>query len=84
MRRILQRVVVVDSDVDIQNRDDVEWAISTRMDQADKLTVYESQSPTGDVTSRLGIDATMNLSRRDRLERPAIPSAERYRLEDYK
>jgi len=83
MQRILQRVVVVDSDVNIHNRDDVEWAISTRMDETEKLTVYENQSPTGDVTTRLGIDATMNLSRRDRLERPAIPATERYRLEDY-
>jgi len=83
MQRILQRIVVVDSDVNIHNRNDVEWAISTRMDEADKLTVYESQSPSGDFSARLGIDATMNLSRRDRLERPAIPAAERYRLEDY-
>jgi len=83
MQRILQRVVVVDTDVNIQDLDDVEWAISTRMDEAGKLTVYENPSPTGNVTARLGIDATMNLSRLDRLERPAIQSAGRYLLDDY-
>ena len=59
MKAVLQRVVVVDQDVNIWNTDDIEWAISSRMDQAEKMIVYEDQSPDGYAVGRLGIDATV-------------------------
>lgn len=83
MRGVLQRVVVVDRDVDIWNPDDIEWAISSRMDQSAKMTIYEDQSPDGRALGRLGIDATVTEQYKPLHERPAIPSREKYLLDKY-
>jgi len=83
MRAILQRVVVVDHDVDIWNADDVEWAISTRMDQSVKMKVYEDQSPDGHAMGRLGFDATVTPEFKGAHERPVIPGCDKYLLDNY-
>ncbi|MBD3256472.1 MAG: UbiD family decarboxylase [Candidatus Lokiarchaeota archaeon] len=64
----LKRVVVVDEDIDINNAEDVEWAIATRV-QADKdiLMVPNSKGSSLDpssndsITCKWGIDATKPL-----------------------
>ncbi len=83
MRAILQRVVVVDADVNIWEIDDVEWAISTRMSRSGKLRVYEDQSPEGHAIGRLGIDATILAEDKVAYERPVIPGCDKYLLDDY-
>lgn len=83
MRGVLQRVVVVDPDVDIRNSDDIEWAISSRMDRPKKFTIYEDQSPDGYAMGRFGIDATVSAEYKAAHERPVIPSRENYLLDDY-
>jgi len=83
MKAVLQRVVVVDQDVNIWNTDDIEWAISSRMDQAEKMIVYEDQSPDGFAVGRLGIDATVTAEFKAAHERPVIPSRENYSLDEY-
>jgi 2,5-furandicarboxylate decarboxylase 1 len=81
MDRSLQRVVIVDTDVDIRNPDDIEWAIAMRMDAQEKLRVFSAPGRGGGSTARIGIDAT--LSSETGGERPTIPGAEKYRLEKY-
>jgi len=83
MRAVLQRVVVVDQDVNIWNSDDIEWAISSRMDMSDKITVYNDQSPDGYAVGRFGIDATTTAEYKAVHERPVIPSREKFLLDKY-
>jgi UbiD family decarboxylase len=83
MRAILQRVVVVDADVNIWDADDVEWAISTRMGRSGNMRVYEDQSPDGHLLGRLGIDATVVAEDRPAYERPVIPGREKFLLDKY-
>jgi len=66
----LKHVIVVDSDIDINNLEDVEWAIATRF-QADKDLIVipnirgSSLDPSADqenaLTAKMGIDATRSL-----------------------
>ncbi|MGI9344377.1 MAG: UbiD family decarboxylase domain-containing protein [Gammaproteobacteria bacterium] len=83
MGMLLQRVVVVDVDVDIRNQQDVDWAIASRMNSADQLSVAESKTGRGATMTRLGFDATAPLAQREVLRRPDIPGAEKYALDDY-
>ncbi|MDH3510602.1 MAG: UbiD family decarboxylase [Gammaproteobacteria bacterium] len=83
MRGVLQRVVVVDQDVNIWNSDDIEWAISSRMDKSAKMTVYDGQSPDGYAVGRFGIDATVSAEYKEAHERPVIPSREKFSLDKY-
>jgi len=83
MAMLMQRVVVVDVDVDIRNPQDVDWAIASRMNSADQLSVAESKTGRGATMTRLGFDATAPLAQREALRRPDIPAAEDYDLDDY-
>jgi len=66
----LKHVVVVDDDIDVNNMDDVEWAIATRF-RADKDLVVirnargSSLDPSAEnsLTTKVGIDATMPLDK---------------------
>ncbi len=72
----LKHVVVVDEDIDIFNPEDIEYAIATRF-QADKDLVMvkgargSSLDPSSKdgITTKLGIDATMDITRREAFER---------------
>jgi 2,5-furandicarboxylate decarboxylase 1 len=81
MRAILQRVVVVDADVDVWNADDIEWAVSSRLDRPGKMTVYEDRTPDGHAVGRLGIDATATAEFKAAHERPLIPGREKFLLD---
>jgi 2,5-furandicarboxylate decarboxylase 1 len=83
MQQSLQRVVVVDTDIDIRNPDDVEWAIAMRMDTKDKINIYEAPARGGGTTARIGIDATLTADKEIAGNRPEIPEAKKYRLEKY-
>lgn len=82
----LKIVIVVDDDIDVDNMDDVLWALSTRMQPSDDIVVIRnvrgsSLDPSSDqqrlLTSKLGIDATIPLyrSRKD-FEKAKIPWSE--------
>ena len=72
--RSLKHCVIVDSDIDINDPQDVEWAIATRFRAGKKLVLLENQPsssldpmadkpPGGKATvSKMGLDATMPLS----------------------
>lgn len=78
----LKHVVVVDSDIDIYDSEEVEWAIATRF-RSDRDVVIKSNvegsslDPTADpateLGSKMGIDATKDLDNLDKFERAQIP-----------
>ena len=77
----LKHVVVVDDDIDINNPNDVEYAIATRV-QGDKDLVIikgakgSSLDPSSDLenklTTKVGIDATMPLKGKDKFLRAEV------------
>jgi 2,5-furandicarboxylate decarboxylase 1 len=88
---ITKRIVIVDSDVNVFDLEDVEWAIWTRLSRAEKIVVipnvhsWELERCTNDngESVRVGIDATMDMNALDKLLKPVIPGAAAIRLEDY-
>jgi UbiD family decarboxylase len=83
MERILQRVVIVDSDIDIRNHSDVEWAIAMRANSKTRMGLTEMPGRNGSSTVRFGIDATLGTERRGSGRRPVIPDEDQYPLENY-
>ncbi|MGI9344619.1 MAG: UbiD family decarboxylase [Gammaproteobacteria bacterium] len=89
--KITKRIIVVDDDIDVHDRVDVNWAIWNRAAAASKFQVIpdveswelERAAKDGQVSARIGIDATMDLEDIDKLVRPVIPGAADIRLEDY-
>lgn len=89
--RITRRIVVVDPDIDIEDIDDVEWAVWTRVANPAKVIVIpnveswelDRVSREGSGSLRLGIDATMDLEDRSILVRPRTPGLDQLRLDDY-
>jgi 2,5-furandicarboxylate decarboxylase 1 len=88
---VTKRIVVVDSDVDVFSLEDVEWATWSRLSRADKIRTYpdvrswELERCTDDnqTSARVGIDATMDMDKLDKLVRPIIPGAADIKLDDY-
>lgn len=88
---ITKRIVIVDSDIDVFDLEDVEWAIWTRLSRAEKIVVipdvhsWELERCTNErsESARVGIDATMDMQAIDKLLKPVIPGAASIRLEDY-
>ena len=88
---ITKRIVVVDDDVNVHELEDVEWAIWTRVALASKFRVIpdvqswelERCAKDGRGSLRLGVDATMDMEDRDKLQRPIIPGADKVKLADY-
>ena len=84
-------LIVVDPDVDVRDRGDVEWALWTRTARADKyLVLGEAQSwdmercaKPGRGSLRLAIDATSDLEDRDKLRRATLRGGSSIRLADY-
>lgn len=83
----LKHAVVVDTDINVFNSEEVEWAIATRF-QADRDLIIipnargSTLDPSADqetgLTTKLGVDATRPLSKpREKFERAEIPMNER-------
>jgi UbiD family decarboxylase len=83
----LKHAVVVDSDIDVFNLSDVEWAIATRFQADEDLLVIENvrgstldasaNQETG-LTTKMGLDATRPLSKpKEKFERAKIPASRR-------
>lgn len=83
----LKHAVVVDSDVDVFDASEVEWAIATRFQASEDLVVVENvrgstldssaDQQTG-LTSKMGLDATKPFSKpKDKFERARIPVSKR-------
>ena len=83
MEHILQRVVIVDTDIDIRKYSDVEWAIAMRANSKARMGLIEAPGRKGGSIVRFGIDATLGAERRAAARRPVIPGEDQYQLEDY-
>ncbi len=76
----LKHVVVVDTDVDIFNPQDIEYAIATRVKGDDDILIVpkargSSLDPTADpdgTTTKVGIDATKSLMEKEKFERVSL------------
>jgi len=83
----LKHAIVVDTDVDVFNLEDVEWAIATRFQATEDLVVIPNArgstlDPSADQetgsTTKLGIDATRPLTKpKGKFARAKIPTSER-------
>jgi len=83
----LKHAVVVDSDIDVFNASDVEWAIATRFQANEDLLIIENvrgstldssaNQETG-LTTKMGLDATRPFTKpREKFERAKIPVSKR-------
>jgi 2,5-furandicarboxylate decarboxylase 1 len=77
----IKHAVVVDNDVDVRDPKDIEWAIATRVQGDEDLVVMPglrgrsidpSQKP-GLFTAKVGIDATVPMTQRQRFKRISVP-----------
>jgi len=83
----LKHAVIVDSDIDVFNPSEVEWAIATRFQADEDLVIIRnvrgsSLDPSADaetsLTTKVGIDATRPLNvPKERFEKAKIPVSER-------
>jgi len=88
---ITKRIVIVDTDIDVYNLEEVEWAVWTRLSGAEKImTIANVKSwelercVNADMESvRVGIDGTMDMDAVDKLLKPIIPGSENVHLDDY-
>ena len=86
--RWLKYVVVVDHDVDVNRVDDVWWAVHTRSNPVDAISVIDRsggfpRDPFGTHQSKAVIDATIPLGEWQEFERKRAPNQDRLHLEDY-
>ena len=81
----------MDSDIDIFDPQDVEWAISTRCQASEDVFVIKNAmgnkldpSSREGVSDKMGIDATVPLSEpREKFEKITIPGIDSIQLQDY-
>lgn len=88
---ITKRIVVVDADVDVYDLEQVEWAVWTRLADADRIVSYPNVKSwelercvnENSESARVGVDGTMAMNAVDKLIKPVIPGAGDIRLDDY-
>jgi len=90
LSRIVKRIVIVDNDVDVYSRRDVEWAIWSRVATEDRIiTIPDVESWELDYSAkdgksvRVGIDATKDLADTEKLKKAVIPGFEDINMLDY-
>lgn len=86
--RWLKYCIVVDQDVDVNDMDDVWWAVTTRSNPAQAISVVNGMSgfprdPFGVHMSKAVIDATIPLGEWTEFERKVPPGLGSVRLEDF-
>ncbi|SFO98524.1 2,5-furandicarboxylate decarboxylase 1 [Oscillibacter sp. PC13] len=87
----VKHVVVVDTDIDIYDMQDVEWAISNRVQAARDVFIIPNAmgnkldpSSRGGASDKMGIDATIPMSdKRERFQKIHIAGYEDINLKDY-
>lgn len=71
----LKHAWVVDEDIDIDNPEEVEWAMATRFQAKTRMVIREEQGSTldpsseGGITTKIGFDLTMPLTGREKFIR---------------
>ncbi len=77
----IKHAVVVDDDVDVHNPKDTEWAIATRFQGDEDLVVIpnlraraiDPSKKEGNLMTKVGLDATVPLQRREEFRRISVP-----------
>lgn len=77
----IKHAVAVDDDVNVQDPQDIEWAIATRFQGDEDLVVIpnlraraiDPSTKQGNFTTKVGLDATMPVRERDRFRRIGVP-----------
>ncbi|MFA5049845.1 MAG: UbiD family decarboxylase [Candidatus Micrarchaeia archaeon] len=81
----LKHVVIVDSDIDITNPAEVEWAIATRFQASKNIVIKENEKgssldPSADpntyITSKMGLDCTVPFDRKQEFAKTFYPKAD--------
>jgi 2,5-furandicarboxylate decarboxylase 1 len=80
--RVIRRVIVVDHDIDIESRQEIDWAVATRANLAGQIYLFEDL-PAAAGKVRIGINACANPDEKISLRRLEIPGATDIRLDDY-
>jgi 2,5-furandicarboxylate decarboxylase 1 len=78
----VKHALVVDDDVNVRDAHDVEWAMATRVQGDEDLVVMpglrgrsiDPSSKQGMLTAKVGIDATVPVSERNRFKRIGVPA----------
>lgn len=90
IKTFIKRIVVVDTDIDIYNNNDIEWTIWNRVDDADNIFIVPSvrgssrqPSVRHDKSIRVGIDATRLLKNGNTLKKVRNPLLEDIIVEHY-
>ena len=82
LARIIRRVIVVDADIDINDRQQIDWAIAVRANTTAQYCFWDDFA-SADGKVRIGINATANPDERDEFARLTIPGGDDIDLDDY-
>jgi 2,5-furandicarboxylate decarboxylase 1 len=80
--RVIRRIVVVDTDIDIHSNRDITWAVNNRALTSAHHLFFEDLSLPG-LGLRMAVDAMVTADQREALQRLVIPGGEDIRLDDY-
>ena len=80
--RVIRRIVVVDSDIEISEQSEIDWAVSVRANTSEQIFLWENFPASGSKV-RIGINATANADEKESLKRLVIPGFDSIRLDDY-
>jgi len=80
--RVIRRIVVLDTDIDINASREIDWAINNRATQPERYHFYRDL-PLPGLDLRWAIDALVRPADREKLQRLRIPGAEHIKLDDY-
>jgi 2,5-furandicarboxylate decarboxylase 1 len=82
LARVIRRIVLVDTDIDIAQSREINWAINNRATQPDRYHFYQDL-PLPGLDLRWAIDALVRPADREKLQRLRIPDAASIKLDDY-
>lgn len=80
--RVVRRIVLLDTDIDLQQPREINWAINNRAVQPERYYFYRDL-PLPGLNLRMAIDTLMRPDEREKLQRLRIPGAEQIKLDDY-
>lgn len=80
--RVIRRIVLVDADIEITERREINWAINNRATQSDRFHFFDDL-PLPGLDLRLAIDTLVRPADRDKLQRLIIPGAADIALDDF-
>ncbi|MEE4185118.1 MAG: UbiD family decarboxylase [Gammaproteobacteria bacterium] len=80
--RVIRRIILVDTDIDITQPREINWAVNNRATQPERYHFF-GDLPLPGLDLRWAVDALVRPADREKLQRLRIPGAERIKLDDY-